>query len=74
MQQNEDNVKYVADQIRDLKVFLEKCTGKTITEDGLKERMRRSKRTMDKFIKCQKNPQIKISKQILSHRFCRNDK
>ena len=32
MQQNEDNVKYVADQIRDLKVFLEKCTGKTITE------------------------------------------
>lgn len=54
MQQNEDNVKYVADQIRDLKVFLEKCTGKTITEDGLKERMRRSKRTMDKFIECQK--------------------
>ena len=70
MQQNEDNVKYVADQIRDLKVFLEKCTGKTITEDGLKERMRRSKRTMDKFIKMsEKNPQIKISKQILSHRF-----
>ena len=41
-------------KIRDLKVFLEKCTGKTITEDGLKERMRRSKRTMDKFIECQK--------------------
>lgn len=54
MQQNEDNVKYVADQIRDLKVFLEKCTGKTIKEDGLKERMRRSKRTMDKFVECQK--------------------
>ena len=46
MQQNEDNVKYVADQIRDLKVFLEKCTGKTITEDGLK-RTNETKQTYD---------------------------
>lgn len=75
MQQNEDNVKYVADQIRDLKVFLEKCTGKTITEDGLKERMRRSKRTMDKFIECQKKSADKDIKTDPCHTaFCRNDK
>ena len=36
-QQNEENVQYVADQLRELKVFLEKHTGKTISEDALEE-------------------------------------
>lgn len=30
MQQNEDNVQYVADQLRKLKDFIEECTGKKI--------------------------------------------
>ena len=33
MQQNEDNVQYVADQLRKLKDFIEECTGKKITDE-----------------------------------------
>ena len=44
--QTKENVQYVADQLRDLKVFLEKNTGKTISEDRLKERLACSKRTL----------------------------
>ena len=32
MQQNEDNVQYVADQLRKLEDFIEECTGKKITD------------------------------------------
>ena len=49
MQQNEDNVQYVADQLRKLKDFIEECTGKKITDETLTERLRRSKRTLEKF-------------------------
>ena len=49
MQQNEDNVQYVADQLRKLKEFIEECTGKKITDEALTERLRRSKRTLEKF-------------------------
>ena len=45
--QTKENVQYVADQLRDLKVFLEKNTGKTISEDRLKERLVCSK---DKYL------------------------
>ena len=54
MQQNEDNVQYVADQLRKLKEFIEKCTGKKITDEALTERLRRSKRTLEKFAQYEK--------------------
>ncbi|MCI8283718.1 MAG: 2-hydroxyacyl-CoA dehydratase [Firmicutes bacterium] len=46
MQQNEDNVAYVADQLRRLGDFLTEHTGKIINEDKLKERISRSSRTL----------------------------
>ena len=49
MKQNEENVQYVANQLRDLAKFLENCTGKTINEEALKERLRTSKRTLEKY-------------------------
>ena len=49
MQQNEDNVEYVAAQLRALASFLEQQTGRTIDEEALKERLRRSKRTPGKI-------------------------
>ena len=51
--QTKENVQYVADQLRDLKVFLEKNTGKTISEDRLKERLVCSKRTLENYRKYQ---------------------
>ena len=54
MQQNEDNVQYVADQLRKLKDFIEECTGKKITDETLTERLRRSKRTLEKFAQYEK--------------------
>ena len=51
--QTTENVQYVADQLRDLKVFLEKNTGKTISEDRLKERLVCSKRTLENYKKYQ---------------------
>lgn len=47
MQQTEENVRYVADQLRELAVFLENCTGKKIEEERLKERLERSRRTLN---------------------------
>ena len=52
-QQNEENVQYVADQLRELKGFLEKHTGKTISEDALKKRLASSKRTLENYKKYQ---------------------
>ena len=49
MKQNEENVQYVANQLRDLAKFLENCTGKKINEESLKERLRTSKRTLEKY-------------------------
>lgn len=49
MQQNEDNVLYVAEQLHELASFLEKHTGKAINEDRLKERLYRSKRTLENY-------------------------
>ena len=49
MQQNQDNVDYVAAQLRALAAFLQEHTGKTIDEEALKVRLRRSKRTLEKY-------------------------
>lgn len=49
MQQNEENVAYVAAQLRALAAFLEQQTGRPIDEESLKERLRRSKRTLEKY-------------------------
>lgn len=49
MQQTEANVAYVADQLREMADFLQKHTGKMIDEERLKERLRRSRRTMDNY-------------------------
>ena len=43
----------MADQLKDLKIFLEKNTGKTISEDRLKERLACSKRTLENYKKYQ---------------------
>ena len=51
--QTTENVQYVADQLKDLKIFLEKNTGKTISEDRLKERLACSKRTLENYKKYQ---------------------
>ncbi len=49
MKQNEENVQYVANQLKELAAFLENCTGKKINEEALKERVRTSKRTLEKY-------------------------
>lgn len=54
LQQNEENVAYVAAQLRALAAFLEQQTGRTIHEEALKVRLRRSKRTLEKYRACQK--------------------
>ncbi len=49
MQQNGDNVNYVADQLRELAGFLREHTGKTIDEERLKARLRCSLRTIRNY-------------------------
>ncbi|MCD7736422.1 MAG: 2-hydroxyacyl-CoA dehydratase family protein [Lachnospiraceae bacterium] len=49
-----ENVAYVAGQMRDLAVFLEKNTGKKIDENRLRERMKRSERTLATYDAFQK--------------------
>ncbi len=45
MGQTEENVRIVAEQLRDLRSFIEEQTGRRIDEEGIKERVRRSLRT-----------------------------
>lgn len=47
--QDEDAVRYVADQLRQLRGFLEEHTGKSLDEDALRAAVARSQRTMDNF-------------------------
>ncbi len=54
MQQNEANVRYVADQLRELAGFLEQQTGTAVEEEQLKERLHRSSRTLDNLRRFQK--------------------
>lgn len=52
-EQSEEGVAFVADQLRELKKFLEDQTGKQLDEDRLKGVVARSKRTMDLLRACQ---------------------
>lgn len=52
-QQTEENVAYVADQLRDLSRFLEKLTGKSLDESALKARVARSRKTLENYKKFQ---------------------
>ena len=52
-QQGEDSVWYVADQLKELKKFLEKNTGQKISEEALTKRLIRSKHTMENYEKYQ---------------------
>lgn len=54
MDQTEDNVAYVAGQLEQLAKFLEQCTGKTIDPEALRVRLRRSRRTLEKFGQAQR--------------------
>lgn len=54
MEQNKENVMYVADQLRELAAFLEQQTGKTFNKEKLTERLQRSKRTLEKYKQAQK--------------------
>ena len=54
LQQNPENVAYVADQLKKLAAFLEQITGKKVEEEALKARLRTSKRTLEKFAAFQK--------------------
>ncbi|MCC8168237.1 MAG: 2-hydroxyacyl-CoA dehydratase family protein [Clostridiales bacterium] len=49
MKQTKGNVDYVADQLRDMKRFLEEQTGRDISEDTLIKRLQRSRRTQEMF-------------------------
>ncbi|MDO5345564.1 MAG: 2-hydroxyacyl-CoA dehydratase family protein [Lachnospiraceae bacterium] len=54
MEQDEENVAYVAGQLRELAAFLEEVTGKQILEEHLKERLARSRRTLENYEKFQR--------------------
>lgn len=53
MQQTPENVAYVADQLRQLAAFLERTTGQKIDKEALRVRLRRSRRTLEKFRQAQ---------------------
>ena len=54
LQQNEENVAYVADQLRQLTGFLEKITGKKLAEDRLKQRIAMSQEILENIASYQK--------------------
>lgn len=49
LQQTEENVAYVAEQLRAMGAFLEEVTGRKIENEALKVRLATSKRTLEKF-------------------------
>ena len=50
---SETSVSYVAQQLKNLAVFLEEQTGKTIDEESLRRRIERGKRTLQTYQQCQ---------------------
>lgn len=54
LEQSEENVKYVASQMEALGDFLTQHTGKKIDEESLRERLRASRRTLEKFAQAQR--------------------
>ena len=61
-EQDADAVRYVADQLRGMRRFLEEQTGRQIDEDALRERVARSQRSMDNF---RRYMTLRADKQIL---------
>ncbi len=61
-EQDAEAVRYVADQLREMRGFLEEHTGQKIDEDALRERVARSQRSMDNF---QQYMTLRADKQIL---------
>lgn len=53
MQQTPENVAYVADQLRKLADFLQQTTGRKIDPESLRQRVQRSRRTLQRFRECQ---------------------
>ena len=51
MEQTEDNVKYVADQLRKLKSFLEDVTGRKISEEAVRQSVLNSKKAAENYRK-----------------------
>lgn len=51
---SEDSVKYVADQLKELRVFLENVSGKKMKEENLIERVRCCQRTQENYMQFQK--------------------
>lgn len=47
MRQSDENVRYVADQLKEAAAFLERCTGRRIDDGRLQERVARSRRTLE---------------------------
>jgi len=70
-ERNDANVAYVADQLRDLGVFLEKMTGKKIDDASLRERLARSRRTLENYDQFQKWRVDKyIPEDLVSPMYC----
>ena len=63
-EQDADAVRYVADQLRGMRRFLEEQTGRQIDEDALRERVARSQRSMDNF---RRYMTLRADKQILGY-------
>ncbi|MDO4280243.1 MAG: 2-hydroxyacyl-CoA dehydratase family protein [Peptococcaceae bacterium] len=61
-EQDEDAVRYVADQLVRMKAFIEEHTGKSIDESALIKRCRLSQQSMDNF---QRYMDLRADKQIL---------
>ncbi len=59
--QGEENVAYVAQQLRQLAAFLEENTGKTISEEALRVRLQRSRQTMEN---CNRARQLRADRYL----------
>ena len=71
MQQNDDNVAYVEEQLRRLAKFLEKNTGHVIDEEKLKERLSRSKRSLDNYRRFQREASDKyVPADLVTPLYC----
>lgn len=71
MKQSEENVKYVSEQLKDLSEFLEECTKNKIDISSLTERLKRSKRTLQKYNEYQKQRAEKyISTDVVTPLYC----
>lgn len=76
-EQSGESVAYVANQLRELKGFLEEHTGKTLNEDLLKESIARSQKTIMLLRECQKEKSVRtltndITSELYEVYMCHN--